>query len=103
MIIGMEVPTTIGGWLASIGVISAVLLAWGTVVIRLARAHIDRRIDTQMKATVESAVMAAVRPLELQINNGLTKRTERIEDKVDLLITQLIQSKWDGDERRDKA
>ncbi len=70
--------------------VSTIMLAWGAVVIRLARAHIDRRIEKTLECVVKDAVKTEVEPLRIQINNGLTHRTTRIEDKVDLLITTLI-------------
>lgn len=99
----MELPTTIAGRLGVLLAATTILLAWGAVVIRLARAHIDRRIDTRLEDVVSNCVVkavdAAVEPMRVQIHNGLTKRTERIEDKLDLLLMNLAPD-WDGSERR---
>ena len=77
---------------------TAAMFAWLGLVIRLARAHIDNRINKTLPPEIEKAVVAAVEPLRVQIDNGLTDKTNRIDEKVDRLIEHLI---WKGNERRE--
>lgn len=78
-----------GEIVAIAGVVSAVLLAWGTIIIRLGRRHIDQRCSDSIKEEVADI-----------IGNGVTDRINRLEDKLDNLIGLHIN--WDGIERRGK-
>ena len=118
-------PTTIGGWVG-LGVGISVILTFligGT--IRLAKLHIDSRITKALTDSVQAAVISGMAPInvtlaamqlqittqdgelvrigdrtrsiETKIDNGLCARQERIEVKVDRLLSHYV---WDGDERR---
>ena len=71
------------------GVLSAVFLAWGSIVIRLGRRHIDTRCAETIKDEVAEI-----------IGNGVTERINRLEDKLDKVIEYNM---WDGNERRGQA
>jgi hypothetical protein len=61
-------------WWEMIGIASAVVLAWGAVMMRIAKDHIDNRIDSKLAECVKDA-----------IHNGVTERMDRIEMKLDRL------------------
>jgi len=118
----MDAPSTLAGWagliFAVVGILSIIL----GLVIKLARSHIDNRINKTLEFTVRKAIvdglipvnarldsmqiqlvtqdgeLARIREIEQKINNGLEQRQERIEQKVDQIITHIL---WDGDERRE--
>lgn len=79
---------------------TAVLSAGLGVTIRLARAHIARRIDITLDTKLDpihlelktmNGEITRIRVIEAQINNGLTDRQERIETKLDHLYDHLLE------------
>ncbi|MEN8233769.1 MAG: hypothetical protein ABFR89_02460 [Actinomycetota bacterium] len=101
----LSLPTT---WQGAVGLVAATLTVASIILgvtVRLARAHIDRRVDEKcdeaIATTVGRAVKSGIAPLEAKIDNGLTDRQVRIEEKVDRLIDHLLERVWDGRERRD--
>ena len=118
-------PTTIGGWVAVAVGVTVVTTALLGITVRLARMHIDSRIDKALRDTVHTAVAAGMAPInvtlsalqlqittqdgelvrigdrtrsiESKIDNGLCARQERIEGKMDRMLEHYM---WDGDERR---
>ena len=117
-------PSTIAGWAGLVLAVLSSLAIILAVVIRLARQHIDNRINKTLELTVRTAVLdgmapinvrlgnidlqlvtqdgelARVRRIEQQINNGLADRQARIEDKMDTIIDHIT---WNGEERRDPS
>ena len=69
-----------------IGVVSAIIMAWGSIVIRMGRRHIDQRCAETIRDEVADI-----------IGNGVTERINRLEDKLDKVIAYNM---WDGKERR---
>ena len=116
-----SLPTTAGGWAALILAALTILVVILRVVIGLAKQHISSQINTRLEFTIRRAVLdgtsaittrldamqiqlitqdgelARIREIESQINNGLTDRQARIEEKVDTLIEHHM---WDGKNRR---
>ena len=117
----MELPSTMATWAGLVfAVVSTLAIILG-LVIRLARQHIDNRINKTLEFTVRKAIMdglvpvnsrldsmqiqlitqdgelSRIREIEETINNGLKDRQERIEEKVDTLIEHHL---WDGKNRR---
>ncbi len=76
-----------------VGISTAVVLAWGGIVVKVAKAHIGRRVEITVEEQIANKVSEASAPLQKQITNGLTHRQERIEDKIDRLIEWLIVDK----------
>ena len=70
-----------------IGVLSAFILAWGTIVIRMGRRHIDQRCAETIRDEVADI-----------IGNGVTDRIDRLDNKLERLID--LHMNWDGQERR---
>ena len=120
----MMSPETFAGWAGLLLAVLSILTIILGVIIRLARHHINTRIDKTLEFTVRKAVidgmapvavrldnidlqlvtqdgeLARVRRIEEQINNGLMERQGRIEGKVDTIIDHIT---WDGEERRDPS
>lgn len=95
----MFMPADLESWvLLFVGILTITTIMLGTV-IRLARAHIDRRIDMQLEDTVSIAVSRGlqdvperVRLIEQKIDNGLAARQERIEKQVDRLVMHFLEN-----------
>ena len=116
-----SLPSTAGGWAGLILALLTIFVVVGRVVIGLAKQHIKAQINTALEFTIRKAVLdgmspvnvrldamqvqlitqdgelARIREIESQINNGLTDRQARIEEKVDTLIEHHM---WDGKNRR---
>ncbi len=98
------------GWVELAAVMTGILIAWTSVGVSLIRRYINQTIGdvvrtsvdralqpVQLQLTVMNGELERVRVIEEKINNGLEARQERIETKMDRLISHLI---WDGDDRR---
>ncbi len=72
-----------------VGVLSAVLVAWGTIALRLGRQHIDIRCSETIKQEVADI-----------IGNGVTRRIDRLDDKLERLLELHL---WDGKQDRRQA
>jgi hypothetical protein len=68
------------------GIVSAVVVAWMTVIIRVGRKHIDQRCAETIKEEVSEI-----------IDNGVTARIDRLDAKLERLIDLHL---WDGTDRR---
>ena len=95
-----------------LGVVVGVAATILAVVVRMAKNHIDRRVEQlcteSLGIEVEKAVTSAMTPigtkldtLHTQVNNGLTDRQRRIEGLLDRLVEHFLDGAWDGRERRD--
>ena len=107
---------------AEFGILVAASTTLLTVVIRLGRAHINRRVEVSVDGRVDvavgqamavisskldtislnqrenSAALGRVHDLEVTIKNGLQAEVERIGTQVDQLVAH--QLGWDGNDRR---
>lgn len=100
--------------LGDIAVIVTVVLALGGVIIRTGRQHIDNRVERARSSLREELqkewinvigdIQKSIQQhstdvalLQRTIENGLSHRQERIENKVDRLLEA---HHWDGNERR---
>ncbi len=61
-------------WWEAVALASAAILAWGAVIMRVARNHIENRVDKKLAECVSDA-----------IHNGVSERMDRIEMKLDRL------------------
>jgi hypothetical protein len=107
---GASLPETMWGWVAVIGTVVATTVIVGRVVIGLARAHINRRIELTMEDSTKEAVDECLKPidvkidglvgdsksaldrvgaLEVTINNGLTHSTEQTMQDVESIKTTI--------------
>ena len=125
-------PETVGGWAAFVLAVVLVVAAIGGVVVKLLSRNINgevaKEVHREVPAVVAlclrevnakldgirinqaelSAEVARVRVLESKIDNGLSSRVERIEQRQTLLVTQVSEMhgwmeathRYDGTDRR---
>jgi len=106
----MTYPTSMMGWLQAAAVMTVLLTAWTGFGLSLLRRYINGTISDVVRTSIDTAMqpvqlqlttmngeLSRVRVIEEKINNGLEKRQERIEVKMDTLIDHFM---WDGGERR---
>jgi len=127
-----ELPTTLGGWALVFSVFGAFVVGTVRVVFGMSLRHIDRKVDDKLEASVKAVVREAVenamaplgvrldaidlrlttqdgelervRLIEQKIENGLSERTIRIEDRQIQIEKDVAEIRshlmWDGNERR---
>ena len=118
MVVVVIYPDTLTGWLGVTLVTLSIVAVLVRVLIWVGNTHIDSRINRLMGDLIETAMapldihleairlqlvahggeLTRVRELEKTIENGLTHRQARIEEKMDRLLDYYAQ--WNGDERR---
>lgn len=93
-------------------IILSIVALIGGFTIHTGRTHIDNRVE-RARAMVRQELHEDLAPridalkeevveLQVKINNGLTHRQERIENKLDRLLEH-YDLNWDGKERRRNA
>ena len=109
----MDWPSTISGWTMLLASATVIFGAWTGAALRLGKRYIDQTVGDVVRTSIDAAMqpvqlelvtmngeLSRVRAIETQLENGLMKRTARIENQVDSIVRHLM---WDGDtERRNR-
>ena len=125
-------PETVGGWAALLLAVVTVVAITGGVIVKLLGRNIDgtvyREVHTEVPQVVAlclrevnakldgirlnqaelSAEVARVRVLESKIDNGLSSKVEKIEERQNVLVEQVAEMhgwmksthRYDGADRR---
>ena len=78
IVMGIEaaLPETLWGWLAVLVAALTVVAMVGAVIMRTARAHINRRIDVTLEDKTKDTVEECLKPIEVKIDGLRINQTE---------------------------